>query len=59
MNKHTTLLALATTTLATAAVLTACGGGGGGDSTPIPAQLGSLSMAITDAAKPAALTPST
>lgn len=49
MNKHTTLLALATTTLATAAVLTACGGGGGGDSTPIPAQLGSLSMAITDA----------
>lgn len=49
MNKHTTLLALATTTLATAAVLSACGGGGGGDSTPIPAQLGSLSMAITDA----------
>ncbi len=48
MKKHTTLLALATTTLTTAAVLSACGGGGG-DSTPIPAQLGSLKMAITDA----------
>jgi hypothetical protein len=49
MNKHMIRLTLASASVAAAAALVACGGGGGGDSTPIPAQLGSLSMAITDA----------
>ncbi|HEY0060681.1 MAG TPA: DUF4382 domain-containing protein [Telluria sp.] len=50
MKTYKTRLALASTSLAAAAALVACGGGGGSEpSTPIPAQLGTLSMAITDA----------